>query len=70
MSEAINLMLVQVNLREALPFNIAIYPTPNAETLQAMQEAKNNDEINIYDNPTQLFNKLGVDINAKNHNDK
>lgn len=38
-SEAINIFLHQVVLRGGLPFSVTL-PTPNAETLAAMQEAR------------------------------
>lgn len=44
MSEAINLMLIQVKLQKALPFDITLSKRPNATTLAAMNEAENHPE--------------------------
>ena len=58
MSEAINLMLVQVKLTKSLPFELTLPKEPNKETLQALQDAENNKNLNTYSSPEDCINKL------------
>lgn len=48
MSEAINLMLVQVKLRQALPFGLYVTNQPNAETIKAMEDIENDKNLTAY----------------------
>lgn len=67
MSEAINLLLVQIKLRRALPFDISIPDLPNAETLEAMKDAEENKSLTEYDSPEHFFKGLGIDVKDENH---
>ena len=58
MSEAINLMLVQIKLRKALPFNVVIPSHPNAQTRRAISDAKNNRNLKTYNTLNELFEDL------------
>ena len=42
MSEAINLMLVQVNMQKGLPFEVKFPRRPNEETKKALDETDKN----------------------------
>lgn len=67
MSEAINLLLVQIKLRRALPFDVAIPSIPNEETLAAMKEIGENKNLTTYDSPENLFKELGINVKNKKH---
>jgi len=55
MSQAITLFLEQVRYRKALPFPVEI---PNAETIAAMREATNPEDLKAYHSPEELFQDL------------
>jgi len=59
MSEAINLMLVQVTMQKALPFGISIPKTPNAETLKALDETDQGKGLIECKDVDDLFDKIG-----------
>ena len=50
-TEAITLFYKQVTLQHGLPFEVKI---PNAETLEAMRQAKEKDNLTEYDNLDDL----------------
>jgi len=51
-SDAINLFLSQVCLRKGLPFDVKI---PNKETLAAMKETENSENLTSYDSVEVMF---------------
>lgn len=60
MSEAINLMLVQVNMQKGLPFEIKIPETPNAETRKALEETDKGIGLTTCKDVDDLFDQLGI----------
>ena len=60
MSEAINLMLVQVALRKALPFEIAMPNEPNVETKKALKETDERKGLIECKDADDLFDKIGI----------
>lgn len=56
MSQAITLFLEQVRYRKGLPFAVEI---PNAETIAAMEEAMEPENLKAYGSPDELFQDLG-----------
>lgn len=56
-SDAIRLFYTQVTLSDGLPFDVRI---PNAETRQAIREARTGQDITIHESPAELFDKLGL----------
>jgi len=52
MTEAITLFLSQCQLHQGLPFEVRI---PNAETMQALEDARNNVNLTSYETPEALF---------------
>jgi DNA-damage-inducible protein J len=61
MSEAINLMLVQVKMRKALPFKIAIPKEPNPETRRALEETDGGIGLIKCKDIDDLFEQLDID---------
>jgi len=61
MSEAITLFLSQVKLRKGLPFNVIL---PNAETRQAIKEARRGIGIKNYTSVDDFFEDMDVGANA------
>ena len=60
MSEAINLMLIQVSLQKALPFDIVIPKIPNAETAKVLKETDERKGLIACKDADDLFDKLGI----------
>lgn len=60
MSEAINLMLVQVTMQRALPFGISMPNVPNAETEKALRETDRGEGLIECKDVDDLFDKIGV----------
>ena len=60
MSEAINLMLVQVSLKKALPFEITMSKTPNAETKKILDETDKDKGLIKCKDADDLFDKIGI----------
>lgn len=60
MSEAINLMLVQVTMQKGLPFEITMPKTPNAETEKALKETDKGKGLIECKDADDLFDKIGV----------
>jgi len=52
MTEAITLFLSQCQLHQGLPFEVRI---PNDETMQALEDARNNVNLTSYETPEALF---------------
>ena len=55
-SEAIELYMRQIKLVHGIPFDIRI---PNKETQQTFNNTDLGEELNYYDNPEDMFKKLG-----------
>ncbi len=60
MSEAINLMLVQVAMQRALPFDIAMSKIPNAETEEILEETDKGEGLIECKNADDFFGKIGI----------
>lgn len=60
MSEAINLMLVQVSMQKALPFEISIPKVPNAETEKVLKATDKGKGLITCKNIDDLFDKVGI----------
>ncbi len=60
MSEAINLMLIQVIMQKALPFEVTMPKVPNAETQQILSETDAGEGLIECENADDLFNKMGI----------
>lgn len=60
MSDAINLMLVQIKLQESLPFEISMPHTPNQKTKEILDEIDRGEGLIKCKNSKELFNKLGI----------
>jgi len=60
MSEAINLMLVQIKMRKALPFEIAMVHTPNAETKKSLDETDKGKGLIGCKDEDDLFDQIGI----------
>lgn len=60
MSEAINLMLIQVKLTKGLPFDVTMPSTPNAETKQALEQTDAGKGLTECDDAEDLFDQLGI----------
>jgi len=56
-TQAISLFLKQVSLRKGLPFPVEI---PNAQTLQAMDDAVNHRDLHTFDNIDDALESLGL----------
>ena len=56
-SQAINLFLHQVELLSGLPFSVRL-PTPNEETIQAINDAHNNVNLTTVNSVDDLFSDL------------
>ena len=56
-SEAINLFFRQVQLQRGLPFELRV---PNAETREAIREVYENEDLERYDTPEELFEALDI----------
>ena len=52
MTDAINLFLHQVELRQGLPFEVTI---PNRETVKALEESENIEGLGAYKDSNELF---------------
>ena len=60
MSEAINLMLVQVGMQKALPFEISLPKMLTDETAKALQETDLNKGLIECKDADDLFDKIGI----------
>lgn len=60
MSEAINLMLVQITMQKALPFEISLPKIPNAETQKVLKETDKGKGLIKCKDIDDLFNKIGI----------
>ena len=56
-SQAITLFYRQVQLRQGLPFPVEL---PNAETAQAVREARNRDKLARFDSTADVFDELDI----------
>jgi len=56
-SQAITLFFNQINLRQGLPFAVAI---PNTETAKAIEEALRGVNLNLAESVDALFEELGA----------
>jgi len=60
MSEAINLMLVQVKMQKALPFEITFPKVPNAETEKELRATDKGEGLIECEDASDLFDKVGI----------
>jgi DNA-damage-inducible protein J len=58
-TEAITLFLKQVELHRGLPFSIRL-PGYNADTMRAIQEAKEGTDLESFETPDELFKDLNI----------
>jgi DNA-damage-inducible protein J len=56
-SDAINLLLIQIDMKKALPFAIEI---PNKETRQVLAECEKKVGLSKCKNTNDFFNQLGI----------
>jgi len=56
-SDAINLLLVQIQIKQALPFDIE---TPNAETSKVLDESERGIGLNKCKDLKDFYNQLGI----------
>jgi DNA-damage-inducible protein J len=56
-SEAIRLFYRQVAMQKGIPFDVKI---PNAATRKAIRDARAGKDVNHYDGPSELYEKLGI----------
>jgi DNA-damage-inducible protein J len=56
-SDAIRLFYTQITLSDGLPFDVRI---PNAETREAIREARAGKGLNHYGSAAAMFKKLGL----------
>lgn len=57
MSEAINILLIQIKLKKGLPFDVRI---PNKETLEALEETDKNKGLVYCKDLDDLHRQLGI----------
>ena len=57
MSDVINMLLNQINLKKGVPFDVKI---PNAETRKAFEESEKDVNCTIYNNPEEMYKSLGL----------
>lgn len=57
LSDAINLLLIQIKLRKALPFEIKI---PNAETQKVLEETDKGEGLKKAKSVKDMFDQIGV----------
>lgn len=60
MSQAINLMLIQVKMQKQLPFEITMPNEPNAETKKVLDETDQGGGLIKCKDADDLFDKLGI----------
>jgi DNA-damage-inducible protein J len=60
MSEAINLMLIQVSMQKGLPFEISLPKVPNAETAKVLKETDEGKGLVECKDIDDLFDKVGI----------
>ncbi len=62
--QAILLFLKQIELQQGLPFAVTIpqsvFNTPNSETLAALQEAQDLEQLPTFDTLEELYKDLGI----------
>jgi len=56
-SDAITLFYKQIELHSGLPFKVEI---PNEETIKALKDANNKQNLTKCDSAEDMFNKLGI----------
>ncbi len=56
-SEAIRLFYRQVAMQRGVPFDAK---TPNAATRKAIRDAREGKDVNHYDSPAKMYEKLGI----------
>jgi DNA-damage-inducible protein J len=56
-SDAINLLLVQIKMQQALPFNIQI---PNRATRKALKQSEKGKGLTVCKDTDELYQKLGI----------
>lgn len=57
MSDAVNLLLNQINLKKGIPFAVKI---PNKETLQTFHDTDKGIGVTKYKSAEEMFRKLGL----------
>ena len=60
MSDAINLMLIQVSMRKGLPFEIVISKVPNADTEKVLKATDKGKDLITCKDADDLFDKVGI----------
>jgi DNA-damage-inducible protein J len=62
--QAILLFLKQIELQQGLPFAVeipqSVFNTPNSETLAALQEAQDPEQLPTFDTLEELYKDLGI----------
>ena len=56
-SDAIRMFYKQIALSDGLPFDVRI---PNAETRQAIRDARAGRDVTTYASPAEMFDDLGI----------
>jgi len=56
-SDSINLLLVQIQIKQALPFDIEV---PNATTRKTLDECEQNIGLNKCKNKSDFYKQLGI----------
>jgi DNA-damage-inducible protein J len=56
-SDAINLLLVQIDMKKALPFSLEM---PNQEKFQVLDKHEQETSSNKYKNADDFFDQLGI----------
>ena len=59
-SQAITLFYRQIELRNGLPFEVALPATPNAVTAKTLQASAQGQDLVVCDNADDLCAKLGI----------
>ena len=61
MSDAINLLLVQIKMRQALPFDVAIPKLPNQETREILEQTDAGEGLIHCRDTDDLFKQAGIE---------
>ncbi len=60
MSDAINLMLIQVRIKKGLPFDISFPRELNEETKKVLEDSIKGKHLKTFTNTDELFKDLGI----------
>lgn len=58
-AQAITIFYRQVELQQGLPFTVKL-PQPNEDTIRAINEAKNRDQLTQFSSADELFDDLKI----------